>query len=386
MMKWSQCVAHALLVGLFIAGAVEPADAAQVVVLGDSLSDTGNLYTLSGGALPPHPNGDPTQESLYDPGRSPKRFSNGDVWTDYAAATLGLQVNSVWTGNPVNPIQLRGNGYVDNFAVANSFTGSYKLNGALSSDPSYSNWTDLVATQLLGQPFAGLPGLRQQTDLYLLSGVSPNAVHIVWAGANDLFFAPFLNTGNVAQSAVDNVIGVLNDLHRAGATQLVVANLPNLGATPVARGETSLPFNPPLGNNQAALATASTAYNQLLWVALDNLGFLVKRVDIDALLSLALQNAQALGFDNITDPCLNLSTLASECSNPNSYLFWDEMHPSSHAHGLIGTAFVQEIPLPTTLLLMLVPLAFLGACGGHRRIVKWTPKSRQECSLFKLGT
>ena len=364
----AECAALALVaIGIVLAA---PAAATPLVVLGDSLSDTGNLYTLTGGALPPRPLANPGAESLYDPGRSPKRFSNGNVWTDYAAARFGLSVNSVWTGNPAAPIQLAGNGHVDNFAVANAFTGPYRLVGAAPADPSYNNWTDLVATQVLGQPFSGLPGLQQQAQLYLQAGVMPDAVHVVWAGANDLFFAPFLDSANVVQTAVGNVTNVLQDLHAAGASRLVVANLPDLGATPFARGETSIPFNPPPGDNRLALSQATQAFNQLLSLELASMPFAVTLIDVEELLALVLQNSAALGFGNVSDPCLDLATLASACSSPDSFLFWDEVHPTTRAHAILGDVFARAIPEPATVAVLLAGLVALFAVerGRIRRI------------------
>jgi phospholipase/lecithinase/hemolysin len=51
----------------------------RIVVFGDSLSDTGNFYHLTGGQLPPTP---------YANGR----FSNGPLWVEYLADDLGMQV------------------------------------------------------------------------------------------------------------------------------------------------------------------------------------------------------------------------------------------------------------------------------------------------------
>ncbi len=49
----------------------------RIVVLGDSLSDTGNFHQASGG-IPPYFNG---------------RFSNGRVWVEYLAENLGLELD-----------------------------------------------------------------------------------------------------------------------------------------------------------------------------------------------------------------------------------------------------------------------------------------------------
>ncbi len=49
-----------------------------LIVFGDSLSDSGNLYTYTGTAFPPSP--------PYDPGH----FSNGRVWAEVLADALFL--------------------------------------------------------------------------------------------------------------------------------------------------------------------------------------------------------------------------------------------------------------------------------------------------------
>ena len=52
----------------------------KVYVFGDSLSDTGNVLTFTGGQFPTSP---------YAPGR----FSNGDIWIDYLTGQLNLTVD-----------------------------------------------------------------------------------------------------------------------------------------------------------------------------------------------------------------------------------------------------------------------------------------------------
>lgn len=358
---------------LFMAAPRLWATPVHIVLLGDSLSDTGNLYTLTGGLLPPHPRTDPNAESLYDPGRIPKRFSNGDIWTDDVAGSHGLLVNPVWTGNPANPVQLKGSGYVDNFAVANSFTGPYDWAGSAAYGP-VSNWTDLVNVEL-GGSFAGLPGLHQQLEAYVASGVDPNALHVVWAGANDLFFAPQLmapSEPDVVQQAVANLQDTLQTLYDQGARKFIVANLPDLGLTPVAGGQTSIPCATPpncLPDNRAALSLATAAFNRLLVQMLQSLSFEASLVDIAAVAKQLFDNPAAFGFTDATDPCLDLTTLATACGNPDSYVFWDEMHPTSRAHGFLAQAFNAAIPAPATvslLLLGMVGMTLVRRTSRHR--------------------
>ena len=71
----------------------------EIVVFGDSLSDQGNLSTLTGGLIPP---GNPAIRPFYVDGR----FSNGPIWVDHLQSDdPGLSVT--------------------NFAVGGAFTGSF---------------------------------------------------------------------------------------------------------------------------------------------------------------------------------------------------------------------------------------------------------------------
>ena len=73
----------ALLMSLL--SAAPPADAGQftkLVVFGDSLSDTGNVFAVTHGAVPP--------SAAYYAGR----FSNGPVWPEYLAASLSLPLEN----------------------------------------------------------------------------------------------------------------------------------------------------------------------------------------------------------------------------------------------------------------------------------------------------
>ena len=316
----------------------------KVVILGDSLSDTGNLAALTGGLLPPSP--------LYDPGRQ-QRFSNGDIWVDDLAAQFGLGVVPGF----LSPVA--ADGTVTNFAVANSFTGSYDWAGTGFGLPQINNFTDLVLTAT-GQPFRGLPGLAQQLGLYVSQGVAADAAHFIWAGANDLFFADQIipvSEPNVVDQAVANIRGVLTTLQSQGASDFYVANLPDLGQTPFARGQTQFPF--PLTDHSAELSALTAAFNQALYEMITGLDFRVDLVDIAGLFDRAVNDPAGFGFSNVTDPCLDLATLAQQCVAPEASLFWDEVHPTSVAHQYIGNAFIAAVPEPAVPALLSAGLMLL---------------------------
>ena len=148
-----------------------------IVVFGDSLSDDGNLFALTGGALPPSP--------PYGNGR----FSNGPVWNEYLAAGLGLPLT--------------------NLAFGGAFTGH--------------------GNHLIGP--AG-PGLLDEVALFASlhpSGADPSSLYAVWAGANDFFDAPSPST---IGPAVTNLVTAVGTLAGLGATHILVFNMPDLGKTP----------------------------------------------------------------------------------------------------------------------------------------------------------
>jgi phospholipase/lecithinase/hemolysin len=86
----------------------------QLFSFGDSLSDTGNLFTRTGGLFPVR-----TVNNSTQPAYSPGRFSNGDIWVDYFSKQIGQQ-----TPTPVaslNPTTIPAGGV--NFAFGGAQTG-----------------------------------------------------------------------------------------------------------------------------------------------------------------------------------------------------------------------------------------------------------------------
>ena len=158
---WALAWVAALLAVLFSASAAAlPTDFSKLYVFGDSLSDTGNDFVLSGGNVPP-----PTRS---DNGR----FSNGTVWVETVADAFGI--------NPSHFVpSLSPN------ATPANFLAGYSLNYAYGgSATGLQNTTPdglLTVRGLLGQvadftSFATAAG-----------GVSDPAhsLYTLWSGAND---------------------------------------------------------------------------------------------------------------------------------------------------------------------------------------------------------
>jgi phospholipase/lecithinase/hemolysin len=274
-----------------------------LVVFGDSLSDSGNLFALTGGALPPSP--------PYGGGR----FSNGPVWNEYLSSGLGLPLS--------------------NLAYGGALTG----HGNYLIGPSGPGLLDEVAA------FAGLHP----------SGADPKSLYVVWAGANDFFASASPATIGPAVINVATAVGALAGL---GATHIVVFNMPDLGKTP---DGLSSGFS-------AQLTALSLAFDSALGSTIGGLGIPgVSMFDTLDAMDQIIANPAVFGLTDVTTACLNLSPF-SVCSNPDQHLFWDSVHPTTHAHSILATDVAAAVPAPATLLLLGAGLLAAGVAARRRPI------------------
>ncbi len=142
----------------------------SIVAFGDSLMDNGNLYGMTGGAMPPSP---PYWEG---------RFSNGPVWVEYLADSMGLSDQ------------------LYDFAVGGSTTANV---------------------------------LNDQIIPYTASNAgSVNTLYVLGAANNDFIrMDPADPTGWIAPAVV-NIYQSISALYVGGVKHLLVANVPNYGLGP----------------------------------------------------------------------------------------------------------------------------------------------------------
>ena len=253
---------------------------ARLVVFGDSLSDTGAVFAVTQGAVPPSP--------PYYAGR----FSNGPVWPDYLGAALSLPV--------------------ENFAYGGAQT-------------DHANLFD----GLFGIDF---PGLSDEIALFTgrSAAADPDAIYVVWAGAND--FRAALSKGQTPDMAamITNILNAIDALYLAGARYVVVPNLPDLGLTPEGRASGAGPL----------ITFLSATFNQHLEDALAARAPRAIRLDVFRLMTQVVNDPTEYGFTNVTTPCL---TPAGVCGDPDGYLFWDHVHPTTHGHAVLADKLAKAI-------------------------------------------
>jgi outer membrane lipase/esterase len=229
-------------------------------------------------------------DSLSDNGNA-GRFTNGRVWVEHLGDRFGLAL-----------LPVRGGG--SNYAVGGARCGE------------------------------GPNSLADQVRVYLAEAGSPvgkGALHIVFCGGNDLLGAS-MNGAEASARAAGMALGqAVHELATRGAREILLPNLPDVGHTPAVRA---------YGSGVVAVARRLTiAFNDALEATLNRgpAGGDVRlcRLNLFVLLDQVMADPAGSGFDNVTFPCAGRSCDRS--------LFWDDVHPTAHAHRKLALAALAAL-------------------------------------------
>ncbi|SEJ24679.1 SGNH/GDSL hydrolase family protein [Paraburkholderia diazotrophica] len=344
----------------------------QVVSFGDSLSDAGT-YT-------------PVIAANFGGGRF--TTNPGEVWTQKVAEYYGDTLTPAYVGGFGQPLKANGGfGYAQGGSdVANPAGIGFAPNNMAAT-------TVPVASQV--KQYLTDHGSFNSNQLVLING-----------GANDILqllqntqFMTNLQTqlatattvqqqqliigtavGTQLQTAIASFVGLVGTTLSNGATHVVVIDVPDIGLTPLATGEAAANNAPQL---PALITGIVSAYNTLVANGLATAGIDTKVIKVSSFnwLHQLLGSYQSQGFTNATGTACNITQMeqnatAYATANPSvlvggmtaqqygqqfgsslfcspqtltvagadqSYVFADQLHPTTHAYAAFATFVEQQI-------------------------------------------
>lgn len=277
--------------------ATQPAKISKVIVFGDSVSDTQNLYNATQWQVP--------NKNSWFLGH----FTNGKVWNEYVTDALNLP-NYNW-------------------AVAGAAADDYYV----------------------------IPGVVSQVDSYLSYMQSApnykpaNSLIAMLIGGNDL-----ANYNRTVASILANEQQALENLIASGARNILLLNVPDLSRAPkysAAMGlhtdQERLDLQAHVNELNQGLVTMRNALQAKYGSALN-----IKIFDTKAKVDDMINNKAAYGITNIDQSCLDLAdsnssnylqshAMRAGCTNADAYVFWDLLHPTTHSHKVIADAVVPFV-------------------------------------------
>lgn len=275
----------------------------ELVIFGDSLSDTGNLASVTTDF--PFP--------FYQ-----NRISNGPVIVDFLASELGTDaIASEHTSNPNG-----GN----NFAIAGGNVVGDDVEDLTSQVSAYLQRNQQVANE--------------------------QALFFVMIGGNDLRDIRSISSSTAASVRInevrDQLLSELNRLYDAGARVFLVANVANIGRIPETLSR--MQDDP---NITARAEQYVRLYNQRLSAALsdfsDKPNVSIGEFNLFAELEALLATSVAFGFTQTEVGCFTLDgfDFHPDClfgTRFDRFVFFDNLHPSAKTNEIIGAKILNYIP------------------------------------------
>lgn len=296
----SLCLCFVLLV---LHASAASAQYSKLVVFGDSLSDTGNIASVTINF--PFP--------FFQ-----NRITDGPVVADRLATALGLDANaSLHLDNKLGGF---------NYAV-----GGANIKGNDRED-------------LIPQIDAFLTRVSNQAD--------PSALYFVMIGGNDVRGVRSIRSSAQAQQEMDSILSIfmqqLQRLLDAGARAIVLSNVANIGLIPeTIEREASDP------GVRARAASYTQYFNQALASKVASLArtnkVQITQFDVSRELENLIVNQDVYGFSQVEEGCFSLSgfDFHPDCvfgTRFDRFIFFDNIHPTSKTNRLVAEALIRALP------------------------------------------
>ena len=280
----------------------------RMFIFGASFLDSGNNFAVTGETA--HPPFDPMSFTSY--GIGGHHYSNGRTWVEVMAQEMEL---TEWA------------------------KPAYR-------DPAYGNYAYGYA-RARDVDYATGPSLGEQVQAWIDNGYCTGTAMTDTLFVLDTTYADFLDI-LAGGDPVDILVGMLDSiatnigiLYGCGARNLMVANIPPLGASP------GIPEA-----DKAAATGLSWQYNVyvqdiLSFFSGEPFNMNISTVDFFAFTTAAMTAPEEFGLTNVTDTCVTFGVLKDAfCKDRDEYFFWDTLHPTKRVHALMAEVALGQLPVP----------------------------------------
>ena len=253
----------------------------------------------------------------------------------------------------ITPVPISGNGFIPTFPYASTHYTNDKIWAqtfaqalGLQANPSLAGGTDFAFAGARTSGTSPVPTLVQQNAGFLAANphIPADGLYVVEGGGNnarDAFFDIAVNGKDLVQTIkstaegyAEDVSGMVHSLENAGARDIVVWDVPDLGRAPSLLSE---------GAQASFLGTViALSMNIALDVAIKKDPD-VKLFDTFGIVDDVAAHPGKFGLTNVTDACAQFT----DC-DPSKFLFWDGIHPTSAGHLILSEAMLQLVPEPST--------------------------------------
>jgi len=332
----------------------------RVVVFGTSLSDAGNVFKLLKDPeafgfnqcdmgvrlnVPPYDQMDKlpnTDIELIVPdgvyARGGHHLSNGATWIEQLAH------GQRFSGN-VRPALLSPGIQASNYAVGGARA---RMPGNNDDEPT----EDILVCRF---------NLSDQLEAYLedfqpnpvTNPISDDTLIVIEMGSNDVRDALVASTPEyVITKALENISFTITTLYSYGARQFLLMNVPNIARTPAVNTINAFynDFVPEVPTDAIKEGAKQLSENFNLGLAGIQLGFIshpelfpgiqIKMFDLYDLFEDVVTN---YGFSNVTDACITPNVAPFACKKPDTYVFWDGVHPTKAVHAIMAEHAAQVL-------------------------------------------
>lgn len=352
----------------------------SMIVFGDSLSDAGNISLLT------DPSVQPPMEFTTNPGavvvQNVARALGHPLTaslaggTDFAWGGAGINNNvpGAQTGLPTITTQVTSylaSQHVNSRALYAMWGGANDIFYAATSTLAAATAQQLIAQTVAAQASQAVTAGLVPNDPAAIAAfeaqITPTVTTQVSAQVAAAAGVSSLQTAAQAQAnvvaAAQQEVKLIGALQAAGAKNILVFNLPNIGVTPEATQQGA--------SAAASLTELSAIYNGQLNAGLGQLGKGIIPVNTFGLLNQVIANPGAYGFSNVTAPACGVGSSSVQCGpqgsgakytyapgTNQSYLFADGVHPTTAADVLLSQVVLSELAAPQQIsLLQEAPLA-----------------------------